>query len=366
MQEGEMKTGPRVGSLVVLLAGLVWPQPSSAGERLAHDAPLFLALEDRPLRSQTPAIPHPGSNPPAIAGGAERTAGDNCASPILVSIPAQLPYQNLNQTTCGRADDYWNTCLHPFDDGEDITYQLNVTSTVDVTVTMDPKTSLWTGILVDDSCPPDSTTCLAKVARYDALPRIISPLHLTSGTYWIMVDTCPAPDCIPSFNLSIVLYTPPVGACCLGANCAGTLSQASCTAQGGTWAGPGTNCSTWLCAPADACQASNVLTVPDDVMFSTADLTTDPTPACGTADATMPRSNAWFRLNGTGHTAILTTCAAGTTLEDTALKVFCDCPPLTCVAGCDDDAACTTYQSAAEVDFGRISRGRAANVINGH
>ncbi|MBN2543916.1 hypothetical protein JXI42_13745, partial [bacterium] len=134
--------------------------------------------------------------------------GDDCTTPISISIPADLPYLDAAQTTCCRTDDYDATCLEYYDGGEDIIYELVVASDVDVDITLDPNTTTYTGILIDDECPP-GTDCIETSTSVIASPHGFSALHLAAGTYYIMIDTWPSPDCIPDFDLSIDLYIAP-------------------------------------------------------------------------------------------------------------------------------------------------------------
>ena len=128
--------------------------------------------------------------------------GDNCDLPIEIDLPGDLPYIDLGQTTCGRGDDYSETCLGSYDDGEDIIYQLNITEAIDVDITLDPKTSSYTGIAVDSVCAPGDP-CIAYSTNSSASPYGITELHLDPGTYYIMIDIQPTPDCIPDFDLTI-------------------------------------------------------------------------------------------------------------------------------------------------------------------
>jgi hypothetical protein len=130
--------------------------------------------------------------------------GDDCNDPVLVTLSlADLPYSNTN-TTCARGDDYNDTCLGYYDGGEDIIYELNVTDAMDVRITLDPCDTTYTGIALDDSCPPDST-CLA-LSTSSSADRHGFVVHLEPGTYYIMVDTWASPDCIPDFTLTIIDY----------------------------------------------------------------------------------------------------------------------------------------------------------------
>jgi len=138
-----------------------------------------------------------------ISEAAPPSPGDNCDDPILISLPAELPYSDMEQTTCGRVDDYDNTCLGYYDGGEDIIYELDVTEAIYVDITLDPKTSSWTGIALDDGCPLDPSTCLYKSTRSGSSPHGFTGVPLEPGTYYIMIDTWPSPNCIPDFDLTI-------------------------------------------------------------------------------------------------------------------------------------------------------------------
>ena len=132
--------------------------------------------------------------------------GDNCASPIVVTLPAALPYADLNQTTCGRANDYSTTCLGNYDGGEDILYQIDVTAATTVIFSVDFKTTTYGGFTVDNACPPDAS-CLGTVTSSSTGIKTVGPLALAVGTYYVMVDTWPTPNCVPAFDFKIT--TPP-------------------------------------------------------------------------------------------------------------------------------------------------------------
>ena len=129
--------------------------------------------------------------------------GDECTSPIVVNIPDDLNYTDSYQTTCGRINDYYDTCLGVYDGGEDIIYRLDVTIDTQIDVAMDPKGSPWTGLMIDDNCPGIDGACIDSDYGSSGI-RILTDINLTAGnSYYIMVDTWPSPDCIPDFNLTI-------------------------------------------------------------------------------------------------------------------------------------------------------------------
>ena len=129
--------------------------------------------------------------------------GSSCFVPVVVTLPVELPYSDLAQTTCGMIDDYDQTGMGYYDGGEDIIYEVTVTEDVTVDITMDPGTSTWSGIGVFDGCP-DVGTLLYSVTGSSATPRELEGVGLVAGTYYIMIDTWPSPECIPSFDLTIV------------------------------------------------------------------------------------------------------------------------------------------------------------------
>ncbi len=138
--------------------------------------------------------------------------GDNCSDPLLISLPAEIPYLDKDQTTCGRTDDYDNTCLGSYDGGEDIIYKISVASEVTVDITLDPQGTTYTGFAIDDAaCPLDIGTsdCIAKSTSSAGGAHSITGLTLSPGDYFLMVDTWPSPDCIPLFDLTIDEAAPP-------------------------------------------------------------------------------------------------------------------------------------------------------------
>ena len=129
--------------------------------------------------------------------------GDNCGNPVGLTVnTTTTPIVNTNYT-CGRDNNYEDTCLGSYDDGEDILYELNVTETMGIVITVDPKGTTYTGFALDDSCPPDGSCLAVATAGYSSTPYSSSCIEVTPGTYYVMVDTWPSPDCIPDFDLTI-------------------------------------------------------------------------------------------------------------------------------------------------------------------
>lgn len=169
-------------------------------------------------------------NPPCAQ--VQHTGGEDCNHTILINA---LPFIDVN-TTCGMDNDYTNTCLGTFDNGEDILYELHLSSpqTLDITVTGATPLDDWIGVAVGDTCPPGAT-CIAS-ATTSGTVATISGLTLPAGVYYLMIDRWPLDvECI-NFTLSISTGVA-TGACChTGAQlCEDNLPQANCQAAGDVW-----------------------------------------------------------------------------------------------------------------------------------
>jgi len=152
--------------------------------------------KDEALHGPTVYVPE-STSPLLITGG-------DCTDPIVIS---SLPANLTGQTNCGMGNTYSATCLGNYDGGEDVMYRLDLAAetTVDIALT---TTSTWTGILLDDNCPPDASGCIAY-ATGSGGNKAINDKTLAAGSYYIMIDTWPTPNCIPSFDLSITEDVPP-------------------------------------------------------------------------------------------------------------------------------------------------------------
>jgi hypothetical protein len=137
--------------------------------------------------------------------------GDNCMDPLKVNLPADCPFITTD-STCGRSDDYRNTCMSSYDGGEDILYEVNIDEAGYYEFMMDPMGTTWTGMGLGADCPPPGTTytdCIAEVSDYSSNPHGFV-VFLTPDTYYLMIDTYPSPYCIPMFGLTITCLEPPL------------------------------------------------------------------------------------------------------------------------------------------------------------
>jgi hypothetical protein len=161
------------------------------------------------------------------------TTGQDCEFPIVVT---SLPFDDVN-TTANKKEDYASTCLGVYDDGNDIIYEITLTSAhcVDITVAGATPIDHSIGVALDDVCPPLS--CIAQ-ATTPGTVATISNLPLTAGTYYLMIDREPDPEgfAILNFRLTIADCPPPSGACCLQNGACAQLTEADCAnANGMSW-----------------------------------------------------------------------------------------------------------------------------------
>ncbi|MCC6963057.1 MAG: dockerin type I repeat-containing protein [candidate division Zixibacteria bacterium] len=136
--------------------------------------------------------------------------GSNCLDAEEILFPAYVSSLLIDgRSTCSALNDYSSTCLGYYDNGEDYVIRLEVTRTLACQITLDPKGTGWTGIVIDDNCPPDYD-CLGLSTTSGTMPHSILGLLLQPGFYYIMVDTWPSPACIPEFDILIteISYDP--------------------------------------------------------------------------------------------------------------------------------------------------------------
>jgi hypothetical protein len=308
----------------------------------------------------------------------------DCAAPYI--LPTETgTFTGLS--TCDATNDYENTCLDVYDNGEDVILQWTVTTAGTYRIWLDPQGTTWTGIVVDDECPPAPGGCMGMSTQWDETPHAIACRGYAPGTYYIMVDTYPEPDCIPTFDITIETCSlvgaccygdplaptcetdslsqcdalrgtwhegedcatfecplPPMGACCYGnpytPACIDTY-EIGCEALGGTWYSD-TECATFTCPVPpvnDTCGAAILVNVPSTTAGTTKSaLVDDWAPYCITP---ITSGGVWYKLIGTGTTIAATTC--GQEYEwDTKLSVYCgSCEDFQCIIA--DDDSCSVY-----------------------
>jgi len=154
----------------------------------------------------------------------------DCEYPIYVTT---LPFNDIN-TTADKMEDYSNTCLGNYDNGDDIIYQIAIAGTqcVDITVTGATPIDNSIGVVLDNVCPP-SSSCIAQATTAGTVATI-SNLTLAPGTYYLMIDRRPQQgNNSLHFRLSITDCAAALGACCfLDGHCE-QRTESACSKFGG-------------------------------------------------------------------------------------------------------------------------------------
>lgn len=229
--------------------------------------------------------------------------GDDCADPLVVTLPAQLPFADLSQHTCGRGADYDSpgSCIAGFA-GHDLVYELRVTAPLNFDLEFDPHGTRFAALALDATCPPTSPTCLAYLVSTAGEPLALTGYHLEPGIYTLLIDcwVTGGNDCIPTFDLAINACTIPVGACCTANGCLGTIPQLPCLEAAGMWF-EGFNCITFACpdvlsVPPDTCPSALPLGQPPySVYFTNSNSAANGPPgSCNAVAATQMCNDVWF------------------------------------------------------------------------
>ena len=223
-------------------------------------------------------------NPPCPT--APPPAGTNCANPIPIT---SLPFVNVN-TTSDKYNDYTDTCLGNYDNGRDILYELTITATqcVDITVTGATLQDNWIGVALDNTCPADAV-CIAQGTSQSNVATI-SNLTLAPVTYYIMIDRWPQASDSLDFTFSITACGGAVtGACCntLTTVCTSNVLEANCQNPNDVWS-VGLTCAQLNppCSPSDDIDGKDcefpffVTAIPFEDINTTADKQEDYNTTC--------------------------------------------------------------------------------------
>ncbi|MCD6162118.1 MAG: cell envelope integrity protein TolA [candidate division Zixibacteria bacterium] len=278
--------------------------------------------------------------------------GDDCTDPVTVTIPADFPYTDTN-TTCGRVDDYSETCLGYYDGGEDIIYEITVTTDTWIGYTFDPMGTTYGGLAIDDNCPPDAD-CIEVNTGSGSTARTVENIFLAAGTYYLMIDTWPSPDCIPLFSLDIFASSaPPLGRCCydydsLGYNptCVDVLED-SCDILSGSW-DVSLDCTTPCpTGPPANDDCDNALAIGEGNYTAWTRFATDDGEGTNAI-----HFNVWYCYTASDNgLATISLCDSD---FDTEIEVYdgCTCSPLgTSLAHCDDGCGCPINSRASVTIF---------------
>jgi hypothetical protein len=126
-------------------------------------------------------------------------------------INTAVPFVDMGNTTCGAGHNYDGppSCINPYYyvGGEDYVYEFIVSEAIVLDIILDPDTTTWTSLIIDDFCPPDTAQngCIAtSVGSNIPAPHGVEQLLLQPGTYYVYVDKWSPSDCIENYSLYII------------------------------------------------------------------------------------------------------------------------------------------------------------------
>jgi hypothetical protein len=272
------------------------------------------------------------------------TPGDNCSSPYPVVLsPGFASLTVANQYTCGRGNDYADTCLGSYDGGEDMIFQITVTAPIQIIITLDPKGTTWPGFALSDACPPAASGCLIVKTQSGGTPMASACTYIPAGTYYLMVDTWPSPDCIPLFDVTFAECTLPLGSCCYlpYPSCVDGITQNDCTTlYSGSWT-EGLTCANTTCPSPVADNCADALPITEGhpaVVGNNCAATTDGSASCQTNSG----MDVWYTYSPSfSGTVTVEFDTEGTSPAwDTVLSIYDACGGTE--LACDDDGGSGT------------------------
>lgn len=128
--------------------------------------------------------------------------GSTCATADPIS---SLPYISGGLSTCFKGYDYNSsqTCNSLYMDGEDYVFSYNGTAGECISI-FTRNTFIYTGLFILDGCPDlASTNCIAATEAGAGQPILSNVTLPTTGTYYFVIATYPAPNCTP-FDIEVV------------------------------------------------------------------------------------------------------------------------------------------------------------------
>lgn len=167
-----------------------------------------------------------------LSSAALAQGGTDCASAL--ANPITLPFSASGLTNCGSGNTFTtanttNCGSGLYLGGEDRVYAFTPTTSGLVTITFSSNSS-WVGLFLYDGCPQGGG-CAGSSASGGGNQTIQA--SVTAGTtYYLLVDSWPAPNCHPNYGLQITApaaLPPPSTQDCFGSIpvCQGTYSEAN-------------------------------------------------------------------------------------------------------------------------------------------
>ena len=175
------------------------------------------------------------------------SVGPTCLSLLGTGVTniAALPYASGAGTTCGAVNDLISTNVATcgstlYLGGEDKVWIFTPTSTGQITINL-TSTGSYTGLMLYDGCPMTTVcsglpgNCVGS-AQSSAGNQTLAACVTAGITYYLILDSWPAPTCNPYTNLTISSPTPP-------GSCIAALGTCVTVVGGLPYStGPGTTC----------------------------------------------------------------------------------------------------------------------------
>lgn len=145
-------------------------------------------------------------------------AQNTCNNPVVI---ASIPFSSGAQSTCGTVNDYaaGTYCDINYGGGEDYVYSMTVTN-APVTYTFSlGGTAIWKILSVHSACPPTLANCVGSIVTENSTSGTSDITFHTNGTYYVIIDTWPSPNCGNfTLNIAATITTP------ANNNCSGAIS----------------------------------------------------------------------------------------------------------------------------------------------
>jgi hypothetical protein len=162
--------------------------------------------------------------------GGDKAVGDDCSNPIMFSIGIGDTYSETGMTNCGSGNNYSNTDMGNYDGGEDIIYEFTVTEGANVNFLFSPSAT-YAAIGLFNACPDVTGSLITGWTNGFSGGPIEFSEALAPGTYYLMMDTWPTPDCITSFDLEVTASAVTTGDACFAPFTYGNVNDAAVNAS---------------------------------------------------------------------------------------------------------------------------------------
>lgn len=130
--------------------------------------------------------------------------GNTCALPIIVN---SYPYTD-NNTTCGKVNDYGTQCSGSYGGGEDAVYEIQIATPGLYQIAITGTTTYIGWFLKNGTSCATGSSCLANAVSGSSTTATGTYNFTAAGTYYLIIDHWPAPNC-GTYNLQITQLVPP-------------------------------------------------------------------------------------------------------------------------------------------------------------